>query len=464
MLIRTAAVLAALVLVTVTPIMAADTGAAAAGAAALKKGDRIVFLGDSITAGGGGATGYITFIKSALEANAKDLGVKTVNAGISGNKVPDLQRRLEKDVLSKDPTIVFIYIGINDVWHWKKQANGGMTGGTPKDAYEAGLKDIIGKIKEAGARVILCTPSTIGEKADGSNERDPMLEEYSTISRGVAKDCGVELLDLRKAFIDYEKANNKDNQPKGILTGDGVHLNKEGNKLVAEAMLKVLGVGGLSLKKGDRIVFLGDSITAAGVGPDGYITLIKNVLDANAKDLGVETIGAGISGNKVPDLQRRLERDVLGKNPTIVFIYIGINDVWHWKKQANGGMTGGTPKDAYEAGLKDIIGKIKEAGARVILCTPSTIGEKADGSNERDPMLEEYAGISRNVAKDCGVQLLDLRQIFIDYEKANNKGNQPKGILTSDSVHLNKQGNELVAEAMLKALGVAPAPIAAEKK
>jgi len=463
MLSRTAAVLAALVLVTVTPIMAADTGAAAAGAAALKKGDRIVFLGDSITAGGGGATGYITFIKNALEANAKDFGVKTLNAGISGNKVPDLQRRLEKDVLSKDPTIVFIYIGINDVWHWKKQADGSMAGGTPKDAYEAGLKDIIGKIKAAGARVILCTPSTIGEKADGANERDPMLEEYAGISRNVAKDCGVELLDLRKAFIDYEKANNKDNQPKGILTGDGVHLNKEGNNLVAEAMLKVLGVGP-SLKKGDRIVFLGDSITAAGVGPDGYITLIKNVLDANAKDLGVETIGAGISGNKVPDLQRRLERDVLGKNPTIVFIYIGINDVWHWKKQANGSMTGGTPKDAYEAGLKDIIGKIKEAGARIILCTPSTIGEKADGSNERDPMLEEYAAISRSVAKDCGVELLDLRKAFIDYEKANNKGNQPKGILTSDSVHLNKQGNELVAEAMLKALGVAPAPSAAEKK
>jgi lysophospholipase L1-like esterase len=242
MLSRTAAVLAALVLVTVTPIMAADTGAAAAGATALKKGDRIVFLGDSITAGGGGATGYITLIKNALEANAKDLAVKTLNAGISGNKVPDLQRRLEKDVLSKDPTIVFIYIGINDVWHWKKQPDGSMAGGTPKDVYEAGLKDIIGKIKAAGARAILCTPSVIGEKADGSNERDPMLEEYAAISRNVAKDCGVELLDLRKAFIDYEKANNKDNQPKGILTGDGVHLNKEGNKLVAEAMLKVLGV------------------------------------------------------------------------------------------------------------------------------------------------------------------------------------------------------------------------------
>ena len=212
------------------------------------------------------------------------------------------------------------------------------------------------------------------------------------------------------------------------------------------------------LKQGDRIVFLGDSITAGALRADGYITLIKNSIDAACKGMGIETVNAGISGNKVPNLQARLEKDVLAKKPTIVFIYIGINDVWHWKKQPDGTMKGGTPKDAYEAGLKDIIGKIKAAEARVILCTPSTIGEKADGSNERDPMLEEYSSISRNVAKECGVELLDLRQIFIDYEKANNKDNQPKGILTSDGVHLNKEGNKLVAEAMLKVLGVAPAP------
>ena len=223
----------------------------------------------------------------------------------------------------------------------------------------------------------------------------------------------------------------------------------------------VLAADAPALKKGDRIVFLGDSITAGAVRPDGFVTLIKNALEANAKDLGVETIGAGISGNKVPNLQARLEKDVLDKKPTIVFIYIGINDVWHWKKQADGTMAGGTPKDKFEAGLKEIIGKIKAAGARVILCTPSTIGEKSDGSNERDAMLEEYSTISRGVAKDCGVELLDLRKAFIEYEKANNKDNQPKGILTGDGVHLNKQGNTFVSEQMLKVLGVAPAPVAA---
>jgi isoamyl acetate esterase len=205
----------------------------------------------------------------------------------------------------------------------------------------------------------------------------------------------------------------------------------------------------VTLKNGDRIVFLGDSITAGGVSPKGYVTLVKNQLKEKHDDLGIEVIGAGISGNKVPDLQRRLDKDVLAKKPTIVVIYIGINDVWHGEKDP----TKGTPKDKFEAGLKEIIGKCTDAGARVILCTPSVIGEKGDGSNGLDEKLDEYAGVSRTVAKDTKVKLCDLRKAFLDYEKENNKDNKEKGVLTSDRVHLNDAGNKLVAETILKSLG-----------
>src|ERR1700722_1831753 len=110
------------------------------------------------------------------------------------------------------------------------------------------------------------------------------------------------------------------------------------------------------LKKGERIVFLGDSITEGGVSPKGYVTLIKNSLNDKHKDLDIEVIGAGISGNKVPDLQKRLEKDVLMKKPTLVVIYIGINDVWHGENDP----ARGTTKEKFESGLVEIIGKIKD--------------------------------------------------------------------------------------------------------
>ena len=203
---------------------------------ALKKGDKIVFLGDSITQGGGGPKGYVTLIKNTLAEKHKDLGIEVVNAGISGNKVPDLQRRLEKDVLAKKPTLVVIYIGINDVWHRLNDP----TKGTSKEKFEEGLKEIIGKITSAGARVVLCTPTVIGEKTGGTNKADSKLDEYSDISRKIAKELKLPLCDLRKAFVENLKDGNKDNKDKGVLTSDTVHLNEAGNKLVAETMLKTI--------------------------------------------------------------------------------------------------------------------------------------------------------------------------------------------------------------------------------
>ena len=182
---------------------------------------------------------------------------------------------------------------------------------------------------------------------------------------------------------------------------------------------------GEPLKNGDRVVFLGDSITQAGAAPAGYVTRFKESLAKRFPGLKVEVIGAGISGNRVPDLEKRLEKDVLGKKPTVVVIYIGINDVWHSLQGR------GTSKDEFEAGLKRIIAAIQQNGARVVLCTPSVIGEKADRTNQLDEMLDEYSTVSRRVAESSKSQLLDLRQAFLDHLKDTNAKNAEKNILTT---------------------------------
>ncbi len=198
------------------------------------------------------------------------------------------------------------------------------------------------------------------------------------------------------------------------------------------------------VKKGDRVVFLGDSITAQGARPGGYVDIVKKAV----ADKGVEVIGAGIGGHKVPDLEKRLDRDVISKKPSVVVIYIGINDVWHSTRNA------GTSKDKFESGLHSLIKRCNDAGARVILCTASVIGEKTDGSNDLDKMLDEYCDISRKVAKESRTQMIDLRAGFLAELKRINKKNEAKGHLTTDTVHLNAAGNQFVAKQMLAGLGV----------
>ena len=200
------------------------------------------------------------------------------------------------------------------------------------------------------------------------------------------------------------------------------------------------------LAQGERIVFFGDSITRAGAASGGYVALVKEAIAKKHPDLETEVIGAGIGGNRVPDLEARLDEDVLAKKPTLVVIYIGINDVWH---SANGR---GTSKPDYEQGLRRIVKRIQETGSRLILCTPSVIGEKHDGSNPFDVMLEEYSQISRTVSAETHVRLLDLRKQFVAHLKAHNQENADKSILTTDGVHLNAAGNRFVADRVLEAI------------
>jgi len=197
-----------------------------------------------------------------------------------------------------------------------------------------------------------------------------------------------------------------------------------------------------------RIVFFGDSITELGVKPNGYVSIVRDSL----RSLGMEAeiIGAGISGNKVTDLQRRLKMDVIDKRPGIVFVYIGINDVWHYHFASRG--LSGTPKDQYKKVLTDIIREIQRSGAIVVLCTPSVIGEKKDGTNEWDGMLDDYAAISREAAEETGSVVLDLRREFLDALSTQNTLNAEKDIFTYDGVHLNDAGNRFVAERVMKIL------------
>lgn len=201
----------------------------------------------------------------------------------------------------------------------------------------------------------------------------------------------------------------------------------------------------------DTIVFLGDSITQQGAAENGYVTLFRQAVEQTRPDSGIRVIGAGIGGNRVPNLEERLENDVLAHKPNVVVIYIGINDVWHSSKGR------GTPIDKYESGLRSLVQRCSAAGARVVLCTPSVIGEKSDGSNELDGMLDQFCDVSRRVAMESGATLLDLRAAFIHHLKEYNVAGATQGILTTDGVHLNESGNRFVAVRMLEAAGERPA-------
>lgn len=214
-------------------------------------------------------------------------------------------------------------------------------------------------------------------------------------------------------------------------------------KLISWVLILVAMVANQDVKK--KVIFFGDSITEAGVKPGGYVLKVGELAATENKAGQYDFIGSGIGGNKVYDLYLRLEDDVLSKKPDVVVIYIGVNDVWH--KQSHGT---GTDYDKFEKFYNALIRKLQAINCKVILATPAVIGERTDFSNELDGDLNKYSALIRKLAEKNNLPLVDLRKAFLDYNKQNNTENKESGILTTDRVHLNDKGNELVAKEMWK--------------
>lgn len=219
--------------------------------------------------------------------------------------------------------------------------------------------------------------------------------------------------------------------------------------MTTKIVLVVLFVGSMILMaytkagKKKKIVFFGDSITEQGAKAGGYIGKIDSIIKQENLDTQYELVGAGISGNKVYDLYLRMEEDVLSKAPDVTVIYIGVNDVWH--KMGRGT---GTDEDKFEKFYRAIIRKLQYSASKIVVCTPAAIGERKDYTNQQDGDLNRYSNVIRKLAKEFDLPIVDLRQLFVEYNITNNPESKDRGILTTDGVHLNPNGNVFVANAM----------------
>jgi lysophospholipase L1-like esterase len=209
----------------------------------------------------------------------------------------------------------------------------------------------------------------------------------------------------------------------------------------------------IPVKPGDKVAFLGDSITQAGQGsPGGYVQLIGSGLAANG--VKIEIIGAGISGHKSNQMLDRLERDVLSKKPQWMTLSCGVNDVWHGDK--------GVPLEDYQKNITSIVDKAQAAGIKVVILTSTMIGE--DQANPNNQKLISYNEFLRDLAKEKKCLFADLngemQATLAAAVKAQAKPGNKGNLLTSDGVHMAFAGNQMMALGVLKGLGLNAAELA----
>lgn len=237
------------------PVLAATLIAPALASAeiAVKSGEKIAFLGDSITQGGwSNPAGYVRLVIAGLEANG--IKAEPVPAGISGHKSDQMLARLNKDVLSKKPQWMTLSCGVNDVWHGPRgvplddvMAKSGTYDEkvSTRGTYQKNITAIIDQATAAGVKPVMLTATVIHENL--ASKENGLLAPYNDFLRKLAKEKKVPMADLYAMFEGRIKAENKPNVK--VLTSDGVHMNAEGNKLMAVGVLKAFGLNEAELDK-----------------------------------------------------------------------------------------------------------------------------------------------------------------------------------------------------------------------
>ena len=209
---------------------------------------------------------------------------------------------------------------------------------------------------------------------------------------------------------------------------------------------------GIQVKNGEKIAFMGDSITAAGKRKGGYCQLVLSAL----QDQGIKAtpVFAGISGHKSNQMLARLEKDVLKHKPNWMTLSCGVNDVWHGKR--------GVDLESYKKNITAIVDKAQAAGVKVMLLTSTMI--KEDQSNKQNQTLAGYNAFLKDLAKEKNCLFADLNQDMQDalkkFPKDAKKGKQ----LTRDGVHMNALGNIMMARGVAKAFGITDAQLNESEK
>ena len=217
-----------------------------------------------------------------------------------------------------------------------------------------------------------------------------------------------------------------------------------------------------------KIVCFGDSTTDASYTPSdlNFVESYKNLkvysawLEEELPKLllkNVEIINSGVSGDTTFDAKLRFQKDVLNHNPNLVILQFGAND--QSIRQDLGLTTPILTIDQFAYNILFFINRLRKKNVEIILMTPGVILwadyfkknyfkepynlDERYGLNEN---LKHYAEMIRKISKNENVQLIDVYNEEIKFDRTTNKS---LNNLLPDGLHPNNDGHKFIANLIL---------------
>jgi len=226
----------------------------------ISPGRRVVFLGDSITYGGH----WVAALEAALRARDPEARFDFLALGLPSETVsglsepdhpfprPDVHERLARTLTKTKPATVVACYGVNDgIYHPFDEAR--------FLAYQRGIERLVVAVREAGAELVLITPPPFdpepmrraGKLREAGSKQfawfaiyarydDEVMARYADWIRRFAGTAGVAcVVDVRAPLLEHV-ARRRKAKPDFALSADGIHLDAEGNRVIAAAVLRAL--------------------------------------------------------------------------------------------------------------------------------------------------------------------------------------------------------------------------------
>ena len=189
-----------------------------------------------------------------------------------------------------------------------------------------------------------------------------------------------------------------------------------------------------ALESGDpqTWVAIGDSITAGTNSPFRYTERVEQLIETHYPQARLDFHNAGVPGDTTAGGLTRLERDVLSRDPNVVFVEFGWND-----------FKNGVKPEEFESDLRLLVDQLLAARVPLVYLLTTTQVDVALANWK----IKKRNAIIRDIAeeKDCG--LVDLYQWF---SLAIQQGESLNELMSSDNIHPSGAGQEVIAQAILR--------------
>jgi lysophospholipase L1-like esterase len=234
-------------------LLAALPSVASPQSGAFKAGDRWCAVGDSITHGGH----YHSLVYLFYATRFPSQRFEMFNCGISGDNANGTNKRLEKDILSHQPTVATVMLGMNDVRRHLYVKNDEQTLSERQkaiDDYVASMRTLLDGIRKSGSRLVLITPSIFDQTAILPGTMEPGLAGPDGVGvntglglmaaqvRAMAAEMGADLIDFHKPMTELNAQLQKKDPAFTLVGPDRIHPGIVGHMVMAHLFLKAQGL------------------------------------------------------------------------------------------------------------------------------------------------------------------------------------------------------------------------------